>query len=58
MTFMHTLSVSSSKLKEHLKFQEKTTFIEAFWVNNSKSKLKKVESGDYTFLKCYMQGKP
>lgn len=48
----------TASLVEHLKFQEKTTFIEAFWVNNSKSKLKKVESGDYTFLKCYMQGKP
>ena len=34
---------------EHLKFQEKLPFADALWINCRKSKLKKLESGHYTF---------
>ena len=44
---LHERSSHTASFKEHLKLQEKLTFADPSWMNCSK--LKKLESGHYTF---------
>ena len=55
--YYHQRSNISASFTEHLKVQEKMTFIHALWVNTNKSKQKITrKSRHYTFWKCYIQG--
>ena len=52
----HQRSNISASLTEHVKVQEKMTFIHALWLNTNKSKQKTTRKrGHYTFWKCYLQ---
>ena len=46
---LHERNNSTASFTEHIKFQEKVTLADAFWICCSQFKEKKLESGHYTF---------
>ena len=49
---LHERSIHTASFTENLKLQEKLTLADALWINCNK--LKKLESGHYTFWNLYI----